>query len=204
MTPFKPASPRVLAALAGVLSLAAMPALAHSGAAAASGFMAGFTHPVVGLDHVLAMVTVGLFASQLGGRGLWLVPAAFVAVMVLGGALGIAGVAVPFVELGIALSVVVLGAAVALRIKAPLALAMGLVGLFAIFHGHAHGGEMPVASSGLSYGLGFLLATAALHAAGVGAGMVARGLASRTGTMAVRAAGAAIAATGLGLLGGAV
>ena len=129
-------------------------------------------HPLSGLDHQLAMILVGIFAYQLGGRALWLVPLAFIAMMAVGGFLGVTATPVPFVEIGIALSVVVLGAIVAFGIKAPVAMAMGLVGLFAIFHGHAHGTEMPMDVSGAAYGAGFMLATALLHAVGVGMGML--------------------------------
>ena len=134
--------------------------------------MHGFMHPLSGLDHQLAMILVGIFAYQLGGRALWLVPLTFVSVMAVGGFLGIAGMPVPFIEIGIALSVIVLGAIVAFGVKAPLAVAMGIVGLFAIFHGHAHGSEMPLDASGLEYGLGFMLATALLHAVGIGIGFM--------------------------------
>lgn len=135
------------------LTLAAMLtptlAFAHTGVGDTHGVVHGFMHPVTGLDHILAMVTVGILAWQLGGRALWALPTAFVAAMMVGGALGVAGVDVPFVELGIALSVVVLGAAVALGVRAPLAFAIGLVGFFAIFHGHAHGTEMLDDAGGL-------------------------------------------------------
>ena len=127
-----------LAALA-VLAASSTVASAHMGVGHADGLAHGFWHPLSGIDHVLAMVMVGLFAAQLGGRALWLVPAAFVAVMAIGGAVGFAGLPVPFVELGIGLSIVVLGAAVALGFKTVVAAAMALVGFFAVFHGHAHG-----------------------------------------------------------------
>jgi len=128
----------------------ATPALAHTGVGAASGFTHGFLHPLGGLDHVFAMIGVGLFAAVLGGRALWLVPLSFVTMMVVGAALGIAGVALPHVEIGIAFSVVALGAMVAFQWKFPLAVAALVVGLFAIFHGHAHGAEMPDSISGYS------------------------------------------------------
>jgi urease accessory protein len=150
------------------LCLVPTAALAHTGVGATSGFMHGFMHPLGGLDHLLAMVLVGLFAYQLGGRAMWLVPATFIAVMALGGFLGIAGVPVPFVEIGIALSVVVLGAIVAFGIKAPVAVAMAVVGLFAAFHGHAHGTEMPLDVSGAVYGAGvYRLAGGLASVAGV-------------------------------------
>jgi urease accessory protein len=138
-------------------------ALAHTGVGSTSGFVHGFMHPLSGLDHQLAMIMVGIFAYQLGGRALWLVPLTFVSVMALGGFLGVMGVPVPFVEVGIALSVIVLGAIVAFGVKAPLAVAVAAVGFFAIFHGHAHGTEMPLDVAGATYGLGFMLATAVLH-----------------------------------------
>jgi urease accessory protein len=131
--------------------LAPAVAFAHTGVGDTSGFVHGFGHPISGLDHILAMVMVGIFAWQLGGRALWLVPTTFVLIMAVGGALGIAGIGVPFVEIGIALSVVVLGAIVAFNVKAPVAAAMGLVGLFAIFHGHAHGAEIPEDAGGVAY-----------------------------------------------------
>ncbi len=145
------------------------------------------------------MVAVGLFAAHLGGRALWAVPAAFVALMAAGGALGMNGVSVPYVETGIALSVVVFGLALASGLALPVGLAMGLVGFFAIFHGHAHGAEMPANASGATYAAGFLIATALLHGAGIALGMGAARLASQR---AVRIGGAAMAAAGVGLLTG--
>lgn len=179
-------------------------AFAHTGQGGTAGFAHGFTHPIFGVDHVLAMVAVGLFAGQLGGRALWLVPAAFVGVMALGGALGVAGVTVPAVEFGIALSVVVLGAVVAFRLKAPVVLAMLLVGGFAVFHGHAHGTEMPEAMAGMTYGVGFMLATALLHGAGIGLGYVAATLADAKGALVVRGVGGAMSVFGLVILAGAI
>ncbi len=177
-------------------------ALAHTGAGAhGHGFTSGFLHPLGGLDHLLAMIAVGLFAAHLGGRALWLVPLAFVALMALGGAAGFAGVALPFVELAIALSVVVFGLLVAFRTRLPLAAAMTLVGIFAIFHGHAHGAELPAGQSALTYAAGFLIATALLHAAGIAIGLgFARLAASGLGPRIVQAGGGAMALTGLMLL----
>ncbi len=177
-------------------------ALAHTGVGDAGGFVHGFAHPIGGLDHVLAMVLVGLFAWQLGGRALWLVPAAFVAVMALGGGLGVAGIDVPFVETGIALSVVVLGAAVALGVRAPVAMAMALAGIFAVFHGHAHGAEMPETVAGMTYGLGFLLGTALLHAAGIAIGCGVGSLGDRYGRVVTRAVGGVAAVAGVAILTG--
>jgi urease accessory protein len=146
------------------------------------------------------MVTVGIFAWQLGGRALWLVPAAFVLAMAAGGALAMLGIPVPLVELGIALSVIVLGAVVALGVKAPLAIAMGLVGLFAIFHGHAHGTEMPLDASGGAYGAGFVLATALLHVAGIALGVAIGRIGDAYGRAAYRLGGAFVALVGVALL----
>ncbi len=130
-------------------------ASAHPGHDGTPGFIHGFLHPLGGLDHILAMVAVGLFAARLGGRALWLVPASFVVTMAAAGVAGMAGFALPYVEAGIALSLLVLGAAIALETTMPVAAAMGLVALFAVFHGHAHGAEMPETMSGLTYGAGF-------------------------------------------------
>jgi urease accessory protein len=184
---------RLSAAGAALLALAAGPAAAHTGSASVHGFMSGFLHPFSGLDHVLAMVAVGGLAALIGGRALWLVPASFLGAMALGSAIGFS---LPFVEFGIVASVIVLGAVVALAPRMPVALAMALAAGFAVFHGHAHGAEMPAAASALSYGLGFLLATALLHLIGVG-GAIATERLSRN---AVRAGGGAIAALGVALL----
>ena len=177
-------------------------AFAHTGVGSTSGFLHGFEHPITGLDHILAMVMVGILAWQLGGRALWLVPTTFVVVLAVGGALGIAHIDVPFVELGIALSVIVLGAVVAFGVKAPLAAAMALVGFFAIFHGHAHGAEMPEDAGGLAYGVGFMLATALLHLVGIGIGFLIGSVGQRYSPVVVRAAGALVAVAGVGILTG--
>ena len=187
-------------AIAVLASLVPQAAYAHTGVGDASGFVHGFVHPIGGIDHVLAMVTVGLFAAHLGGRALWLVPASFVTMMAAGGALGFYGVNLPFIEVGIALSVVVLGAVVALQANLPLAAAMGLVGLFAIFHGHAHGAEMPMDVSAAGYGAGFLIATALLHATGIGIGLSLGKLSHGSARRVSQLAGTAIAITGLSLL----
>lgn len=177
-------------------------ALAHTGHGGAGGFAHGFTHPLGGLDHVLAMVAVGLFAAHLGGRALWLVPATFVAVMALGGALGMTGAGLPFVETVIALSVVVLGLAVALRIGVPTPAAMALVGFFAIFHGHAHGAEMPADASGVAYAAGFMLATALLHGTGIALGLTIARLGEFAARRSVQVAGGAMALAGAAILVG--
>lgn len=185
-------------------ALTALPtaALAHSGVGATSGFWHGFGHPLSGLDHVLAMVMVGVFAWQLGGRALWLVPCTFVLVMALGGAAGFAGIGLPFVEIGIALSVIVLGAIVAFQARPPVAIAMGIVGLFAIFHGHAHGAEMPEDAGGLAYAGGFMIATALLHVAGIAVGFLVGRLGDRYRPVIVRSAGGLAAVAGVALLAG--
>ena len=190
--------------LAALLALTPSLAFAHPGHGEAIGFAHGFWHPVGGLDHVLAMVAVGIFAANLGGRALWAVPATFVALMAAGGALGMYGVAVPFVEIGIAASVIVLGSAVALGWKNwPLGAAMALVGFFAVFHGHAHGAEMPADASALTYAAGFMVATALLHLAGIGAG-IAIGKAGATAPRLTQALGAVVAVAGVGLLTGVI
>jgi urease accessory protein len=191
----------ITAAAAIVLPTAAS---AHSGAGAAADIVHGFVHPVSGIDHVLAMVAVGIFAVSLGGRAIWAVPATFVAVMALGGALGLAGIDVPFVEIGIAASVIVLGLAVAVRLQWPVAAATALVGAFAVFHGHAHGAEMPVDASGLEYAAGFMLATALLHAVGIGLGLGIARFGRTQAPRAIQFGGAAMAVAGLGLLTGAL
>ena len=140
--------------ITAALTLIPAAAFAHTGAGEAHGFVSGFAHPLGGLDHILAMVTVGIFAWQLGGRALWLVPGSFVLAMAIGAALGMAGVALPFVEFGIAASVIVLGGIVAFACNAPIVVAMGVVALFAIFHGHAHGSEMPIDAAGGTYAAG--------------------------------------------------
>lgn len=160
----------LLSKMAVLLFLFPGMALAHTGAGDSTGLMHGFTHPLGGADHLLAMVAVGLWAAQMGGRALWVVPSTFVAVMALGGVLGFSGVALPFIEEGILLSVLVLGVLVAGAFRLPLTYGAFTVGLFALFHGHAHGAEMPNAMGAASYTLGFVLTTAVLHLAGVALG----------------------------------
>jgi len=156
------------------------------------GFGSGFMHPLLGLDHILAMTAVGLWAAQLGGRARWLVPASFLSVMAVGGALAMAGLRVPFTEEGILLSILVLGILIAVAVRFPLAVSMAIVGLLAFFHGHSHGTEMPANAVGYAYGAGFMLATAGLHACGIGLAYLARPIKMPV----VRWAGAAIAVVG--------
>lgn len=168
----------------------------HSG----GGFMSGFNHPVLGFDHLLAMLSVGMLSTQLGGRAIWTVPLAFVTFMLVGGLLGLYAIAVPFVEIGIALSVLLLGLAIAFDRQLPLLFAMAFVGVFAIFHGHAHGTEMPALASPMLYALGFLCGTAVIHLGGV---MIGLGMQRITGQRKLmRISGAAIAAMGGYLLAG--
>jgi len=169
-------------------------AYAHVGAGEASGFMHGLTHPTGGLDHLCAMLAVGIWAAQMGGRSLWAVPLTFVGVMALGGALLMLGISLPFVEQGIVLSVLLPGVLIAASVRLPLWLSSSMVGMFALWHGHAHGTEMPELASGIGYALGFMLATALLHAAGIAFGLGVRRMSRER---LVRAAGACIALCGM-------
>lgn len=168
-------------------------ALAHVGQGRAEGFLAGLSHPVSGLDHVLAMVSVGLWGAQLGAPAIWLLPVTFPMVMAFGGMLGLAGVPLPGVEAAIALSGILLGLAVLAEWKPPLPVAAVIVGFFAVFHGHAHGAELPQGASGLTYSIGFVAATGTLHGVGIGIGVIHRW---RWGRVALRVAGAGVAAGG--------
>lgn len=178
-------------------------AFAHTGVSPTFGFASGFMHPLAGLDHVLAMVGVGLFAWMLKGRAAWLVPAAFLGMMAVGGILGAYNMAVPMVEVGIALSIFVIGALVASGRSVPLAAAMAIVGSFAVFHGHAHGTEMAATVSGFGYGVGFMAATAVLHGVGLGIAAGTARLSGSHGAKFARAGGAAMAVAGLAFVAGA-
>lgn len=183
------------------IAMAAMVAeaslLAHTGHGSVSGFGAGFGHPIGGADHILAMIAVGLWAAQMGGRALWAVPLSFVMMMVVGAAMGFQGVQVPFIEEGILASVLVLGAMIAMGVKLPVVLSSVLVGVFAIFHGTAHGAEMPLNVGGAEYAAGFVLATALLHIGGIAIGIAMNKLSE---SKASKVAGGAIAASGLALV----
>lgn len=169
-------------------------AQAHTFGAHGAGFAAGLAHPFIGVDHLLAMVAVGLWAAQLGGRAIWRVPLAFMIVMALGCMLALGGLPLPAVEAGVASSVLVLGLLIAVAVRFPLVASILLVGVFALFHGHAHGQELPQATSALLYSLGFLLATGLLHASGAGLGiLLGRGISANW----VRAVGGGIAAAGV-------
>lgn len=173
-------------------------ALAHPGHDGAGGLVHGFLHPVTGIDHVLAMIAVGVLAAQYGGRALWLIPMSFLVAMAAAGAIGMAGIPVQIVEAGIGLSVVVLGLVIAFQIKPPTLVAMVVVGFFALFHGYAHGSEMPNGLAGLSFAAGFLVATALLLGAGVGLGLL---LQRRTlSRRLIQAGGGAMALVGIAVL----
>jgi len=169
------------------------------GGDAAGSFASGFIHPLLGPDHVVAMVAVGLWGAILGAPAIGVLPVAFPLVMAFGGALGVAGVPLPAVETGIAMSAIVLGVAVAAAIRPPLQVAAAIVAAFAVFHGHAHGTELPGAGIPLAYGAGFVVATGLLHLAGIGIGALYR---STAGRVAVRAVGGLIALAGAGFLVG--
>ena len=169
------------------------PAAAHTEAGVAGGLLSGFFHPLTGLDHLVAMVAVGLWGAQLGAPGIWVLPICFPTVMAVGGLLGIAGVPLPWTELVIAASALVLGFAVAAALRVPFWAAAVVVGAFAVFHGYAHGLELPGAANPLAYGIGFVVATGLLHASGILIGTLTRW---RTGAQAVRVLGAGIAGLG--------
>lgn len=188
----RPSSALVL--LAGLAALTATPALAHVPGAEGSGFATGFAHPLGGWDHVLAMVAVGLWAAQLGGRSIWLAPLAFVASLVGGTALAMTGIGLPMVEVGILASIVAAGLLVAISAKLPPIASGVLIATFGILHGHAHGVEMPAAAAPMLYGLGFVLATVFLHGIGVALGVGARRIDRPVMT---RVAGGVVAAIGL-------
>lgn len=176
-------------------SILATPAFAHLPPGEYGSFLAGLTHPIYGLDHVLAMVAVGLWAAQLGGRAVVWLPTAFVGTMIAGFALALAGMPLPFVEPAILASIVVLGAVVALALKPGRTSAVAIVAVFAIFHGHAHGGELGGAKA-IQFGLGFAAATALLHAAGVGVAVAAKEM-LKQGGMPLRILGGLTSAAGL-------
>jgi urease accessory protein len=180
--------------MAGVWMMLQVSLFAHTGIGMTSGFGAGFFHPIGGADHMLAMVAVGLLAAQIGKKALWIVPSAFVLMMLFGGILGISGIVLPFIEAGILASVVIFGALSAAGAKLPVASSAVIVGLFAIFHGYAHGAEMPLEAGAFDYSIGFMLATVLLHGAGIAAG---RGLEKAYNARVTRISGGAIAAGGV-------
>jgi urease accessory protein len=185
--------------LAAILVFTASPALAHVGVGSTASFAAGVAHPLMGIDHVTVMVAVGLWAALKGGRALWAWPAAFVGVMLIGGALGMAHVPLPLVEPGILASVVALGLLVAAAVDLPVAAGAAIVGVFALLHGHAHGTEVAETIGGAEYMAGFALATATLHGVGIGLALALQRASLRP---AVRFAGAACVLVGVGLFAG--
>lgn len=181
----------------GTLAFCPESVLAHVEGGQAAGFLTGLQHPWSGLDHVMAMVAVGLWGAQLGNPALWLLPITFPMVMTMGAMMGLLGIALPGIEIGIALSAMLLGAMVLAESRPKLIIAAVLVGFFAVFHGHAHGTELPAGQSGLLYSMGFVLATGILHALGIAMGLIYRW---PTGRLAVRGAGAFIAVMGVSFL----
>ena len=188
----------LLPALATALCLAALPALAHTGGGE-GGLASGFRHPISGSDHVVAMVAVGLWGAILGAPALWMLPVAFPVAMAFAGALGVIGIPLPLVEQGIALSSIVLGGMVLFAQRPPLAVALAVVAVFALFHGHAHGTELPEAANPVAFAVGFVVATGLLHLTGIGIGFLAKWPA---GMVAVRASGGMIALAGAAFLTG--
>jgi urease accessory protein len=191
---------KCLLLIAGIFSYSLV--FAHSDAGSiGGGFMSGFLHPMLGLDHVVAMVAVGLWGVFLGRPAIWILPVVFPLVMAFGGALGVVGVPIPYIETGIALSGLVLGLAVAFAVRPPIWVAAVLVGAFAIFHGHAHGTELPNAANPLIYSIGFVIGTGLLHLVGIAFGELTRW---SWGKYVVRSGGVVIALVGLGFLSGAL
>jgi urease accessory protein len=190
-----------LPALPALTALALLPssALAHvEGEAAGAGFLSGFLHPMSGVDHVLAMLAVGMWGAQLGNPAIWVLPVAFPQVMAVGGVAGILGLPLPAIEIGVTCSVIVLGLMIAVDRRPPLWAAALLVGFFAVFHGYAHGAELPGQASAVAYSAGFVVATGLIHLTGIGIGFVVR---LPQGARLLRAGGSAIALAGLFLAG---
>jgi urease accessory protein len=176
-----------------------LPALAHEGGGIVGGFSAGLMHPLSGPDHILAMVAVGIWGAFLGAPAIWVLPVVFPLVMAVGGAMGVLGIALPATETGIALSSLVLGLLIAFAKRTPLWLAAGIVGAFAVFHGYAHGVELPNAADPMAYSLGFVMVTGMLHLCGIAFGELTRW---KIGNIFVRVTGAGIACGGFAFLGG--
>jgi urease accessory protein len=193
---------RAIAALLSislVMAITAVPALAHSGEGYGGGFVSGFTHPILGWDHVAAMVAVGLWGAFLGAPAIWILPVVFPLVMAFGAVAGIVGIPVPAVETGIALSAVVLGLMIVFAVKPPIWVSAIIVGAFAIFHGYAHGTELPSNANAFAFAVGFVIATGLLHLIGIAFGVLAKWPAGR---VAVRSAGGLISLAGVAFLTG--
>lgn len=180
-------------AVPAIVLVWALPVHAHVERGQAAGFLTGLSHPISGWDHILAMVSVGLWGAQLGSPAIWMLPVTFPMVMAFGGMLGLIGILFPGVEVGIAISALALGIMVLGEIRPPLAVAAVLVGFFAVFHGHAHGTELPAGQSGLLYSMGFVIATGCLHALGITIGLIHRW---STGKIVLRTAGGLVAVAG--------
>jgi urease accessory protein len=189
--------PRMILLILATALLAPATVLAHNPGGVAGGFASGFMHPLTGIDHILAMVAVGIWGAQLGAPAIWALPIAFPLVMSVGGAMGVRGVPLPGVELGIAASALMLGLMIFLEARPSLVVAALLVGFFAIFHGYAHGKELPHAANPLAYGVGFVLATGLLHVSGISLGLIHRW---PSGARVLRVAGGGISLAGLFLL----
>jgi urease accessory protein len=195
-----PSKPSRHSRYAGLLLLCfAATANAHSGEGVAGGFLSGFLHPLSGLDHLLAMVAVGIWGATLGRPLVWALPVAFPMLMVVGGVLGIAQIPLPYVEIGIAVSVIVLGLSIASAWRAPMVVAVGIVALFGVFHGHAHGTELPTTAAPAAYAAGFVISTGLLHLGGIAIGLVKE---LPRGEQVLRAGGGVIAAAGVWILAG--
>lgn len=186
-------------ALGCALSVTANAAQAHAEVGVAGGLISGFLHPIYGPDHLVAMVAVGLWGAQLGAPAIWVLPIAFPMVMTLGALAGVAGMPLPFVEVGVSASAIVLGLAVAAHFRPTLALAAALVAVFGVFHGFAHGAELPSAVNPLAYGIGFVVSTGCLHLAGIVIGLLEH---VPKGPAVIRGCGALVAMTGLYFLAG--
>jgi len=180
--------------------LASSIAEAHTGAGI-GGFSSGFMHPILGWDHIVAMLAVGIWGAFLGSSAIWILPVTFPLVMALGGAIGVAGIPLPSVEMGIALSGIVLGAMVTFAVRPPIWIAGVIVGIFAIFHGYAHGAELPNAANPLAYSLGFVLSTGLIHLSGISLGLLVRW---PMGEIIIRVIGTIIALVGVGFLMGVI
>jgi urease accessory protein len=188
--------------LAVLISLAfAQAAFAHVESGQAAGFFTGLSHPWSGMDHVLAMIAVGLWGAQLGSPALWVLPIAFPMMMAVGAMMGLVGIPLPGVEIGIAFSAIVLGTMIWAQVRPKLVISIVMVGIFAIFHGHAHGTELPAGQSGLLYSMGFVIATGCLHGVGIALGLVHS---LPAGKLALRLAGTFISAMGVFFLWGAL
>lgn len=193
---------RIVLAVLG--TLVSTTAFAHTGAHHTAGIVHGFMHPVGGLDHVLAMIAVGILAFVAGGRALWALPLSFMAAMLAGGALGISGIELPLVETGIGASIIAIAGLAAFGAPLPLMATAPLVAFFGLFHGFAHGAEMPLDASGLSYAAGFLVATGLLHFAGIAGSVAVAKSAGANGRLAARVASGAVALAGAGVMSGAI